>query len=207
MKRFLGWHHIVDRLLHIAIVALSLLFAFLLRFDFKLAADVKPMLVTSLCLAILIKPVVFHFSGFHKGWRKYFETGDLLRIAARNATASIAFATAVYLIVGFQFPRSVILIDFALALLFTGAIRFAVVLFKELDRAKDSGAHTKRILIHGLGEGAVSLVREIQSNRASEYEIAGFLDDDPVNSREHIMGVPVLGRSSDAARIAGRMRD
>ena len=72
MKRFLGWHHIVDRLLHIAIVALSLLFAFLLRFDFKLAADVKPMLVTSLCLAILIKPVVFHFSGFDIVFRNFF---------------------------------------------------------------------------------------------------------------------------------------
>ena len=207
MKRILGWHHIVDRLLHIAIVAGSLVIAFLLRFDFSLSRSDVHGLTAGLLIAIVVKPVVFQFFGFHKGWRKYFETGDLLRIAAGNAAASIVVAAAVYVIVGRAFPRSVLLIDFGLALLLTGAIRFAVVFSQEIERGHGTHPHSKRILIHGLGEGAISLLREIQSNPVSEFEVAGFLDDDPRNSREHIMGAPVLGSSCDAARIATRMRN
>ena len=206
MKRFLGWHHIVDRLLHVAIVALALLFAFLLRFDFSLSpADVHDLLI-ALCVAVVIKPVVFHFSGLHKGWRQYVESGDLARIFISNIAASMTFAGVTFLIAGAGFPRSVYFIDFVLALLLTGGIRFIVYFIQQNIREAHTRPHGKRILIHGLGESAFSLVREIQSKPASEYEVVGFLDDDPVNLKERSLGTRVLGTSRDAAQVVSQLR-
>ena len=206
MRRFLGWHHIVDRLLHVAIVALALLFAFLLRFDFSLSPANVHCLLIGLCVAVAIKPVIFHFSGLHKGWRQYVESGDLGRIFVSNIAASMTFSGVTYLIAGAAFPRSVYFIDFILALLLTGGIRFMVYFIQQSLREAHTRPHSKRILIHGLGESALSLVREIQSKPASEYEVAGFLDDDPLNLKERALGIRVLGTSRDAAQVVSQLR-
>src|SRR5581483_8129406 len=61
------------------------------------------------------------------------------------------------------------------------------------------------ILIYGAGAAGAELVREIHSNRCTQYSVKGFLDDDPLKQGAVIHGVPVLGTGRDAVAIVQRL--
>jgi FlaA1/EpsC-like NDP-sugar epimerase len=51
----------------------------------------------------------------------------------------------------------------------------------------------KRLLIIGAGDSGEKILREIRDNPRLNYEVIGFLDDDPGKKGMRIHGVPVLG--------------
>jgi FlaA1/EpsC-like NDP-sugar epimerase len=51
----------------------------------------------------------------------------------------------------------------------------------------------KRLLIIGAGDSGEKMLREIRDNPRLDYEVVGFLDDDPEKKGMSIHGVPVLG--------------
>ncbi|MDI7261492.1 MAG: nucleoside-diphosphate sugar epimerase/dehydratase, partial [Thermodesulfobacteriota bacterium] len=51
----------------------------------------------------------------------------------------------------------------------------------------------KRLLIIGAGDSGEKILREIKDNPRLNYEVMGFLDDDPKKRGKKIHGVPVLG--------------
>jgi FlaA1/EpsC-like NDP-sugar epimerase len=51
----------------------------------------------------------------------------------------------------------------------------------------------KRLLIIGAGDAGEKMLREIHDNPRLNYEVVGFLDDDPKKKGMRIHGIPVLG--------------
>jgi FlaA1/EpsC-like NDP-sugar epimerase len=49
------------------------------------------------------------------------------------------------------------------------------------------------LLIIGAGDAGEKMLREIRDNSRLNYEVVGFLDDDPKKREMRIHGVPVLG--------------
>ncbi|MCJ7494622.1 MAG: hypothetical protein MUP68_10345 [Deltaproteobacteria bacterium] len=103
------------------------------------------------------------------------------------------------------FPRSVFIIDGFLTFIFIGGIRTVIrLLLSEKERGLYFLFHNpfskgkitkpkKRLLIIGAGDAGEKMLREIHDNPRLNYEVVGFLDDDPNKKGMRIHGVPVLG--------------
>jgi hypothetical protein len=64
------------------------------------------------------------------------------------------------------------------------------------------GALRQRILIVGAGWSGRTLAETMQDEFAAEFEVLGFVDDDPTKQQTQIGNVPVLGDTSDVLRLA-----
>ena len=99
------------------LIALSVLGAFILRFDW-LFFNERTEFVPFLVAAILVKPAVFGLFGLYRRYWAYATVRDLVAIVAAVATASALLTVGVTIAVSSrslaQFSRSVILIDLLL---------------------------------------------------------------------------------------------
>jgi FlaA1/EpsC-like NDP-sugar epimerase len=182
--------------------AISLVAAFLLRFDFVLGAREQSLLRRELLVFVLIKAVVFYVFGLHRiAWR-LVGVFDLLRAMLANLCASILAVIVAVAVVGPQIPISVYIVDGLLCFLLTAGIPVCVRLHRDMTI---SGTHRKRdrknLLIYGAGAAGLTLAREIRSNGKLATKVVGFLDDDPKKLYTSFVGIPILGAGRDAARL------
>ncbi len=54
-----------------------------------------------------------------------------------------------------------------------------------------------RVLVVGAGWAGKALIEAVHTHAASEYDVVGFVDDDPARQGETVEGLPVLGSSAD----------
>lgn len=124
-------------------------------------------------------------------------------------SSSITLYSTIYLIVamigieGLFIPLSVPLIEGLLSVLVLGALRITVrVIFNEDFFKKKGEVKQKRILIAGAGNAGAMIAREMIRNPRSGYLPVAFLDDAIINWGQNIMGIPVVGRTSQMSEIA-----
>ncbi|HLI86682.1 MAG TPA: nucleoside-diphosphate sugar epimerase/dehydratase [Bryobacteraceae bacterium] len=191
----------------LALAAVSLEAAFLLRFEFTLPPDQRRLLELGFFIFVPFKLVAFYFFGLHRAWWRIVGLFDLVRIGLANLSGSAA-ATAVCLIsIGPEFPRSVYILDAILCFLLTAALQFSYRIITEVIRARAADFDSqKTIFIYGAGSAGLTLAREIRSNPRLNTRVAGFLDDDARKHHSSVLGIPVLGSGRDAARLTERAR-
>src|SRR5215472_6940952 len=169
--------------------------AFLLRFDFSPDQTARRFFFQTVALVVAVKLPFFYVFGLLRGWWRYVGISDLLDLSK----AAIASSTILLGIIQIGtwpagYPRSVLLLDLALAILATGGARCAVRLYRE-------GVHgvsaQKNTLVIGAGEAGSAIVRELQRNPHLDYKPVGFLDDNSSKKGIKIHGIKVLG-STDA---------
>jgi len=124
-------------------------------------------------------------------------------------SSSITLYSTIYLIVamigieGLFIPLSVPLIEGLLSVLVLGALRITVRVISNEDFFKKKGeVKQKRILIAGAGNAGAMIAREMIRNPRSGYLPVAFLDDAIINWGQNIMGIPVVGRTSQMSEIA-----
>jgi FlaA1/EpsC-like NDP-sugar epimerase len=195
------------RLWKASVIALSLVWAFLLRFDFTIPGEEMRHLKTGLVLALIAKLTIFYLLRADRGWWTFTGISDVLRLFAANVGGSLLFFAAALVFIGVNFPRSVYLIDLLLCFLVSCGSRLSVRLYYESILPEMSSAKgTKGLLIYGAGAAGLNLVREIRATPSLKYRIVGFLDDDPRKQHAKLLGVEVCGRGRDAARIVDKFR-
>lgn len=69
-------------------------------------------------------------------------------------------------------------------------------------KAHPAGHKRSRILLIGAGRAGMMAARELRYQSSAEYEIAGFLDDDPLKQGSVIQGLKVLGPIEELSRLA-----
>jgi len=99
--------HLLNRLAYLASIALSLVAAFLLRFDFAIPADELEHLAKALLVLVPVKVMVFHIARLHRTWDWFTDIGDVMYLLLANGAASIASTLAIWSLVGAAFPRSI----------------------------------------------------------------------------------------------------
>lgn len=194
----------LERACHLAVVALSVTGAFLLRFDLTLPLVVIPILKRALLIAVLVKLPIFDLIGFYRGMRRFVGIPDLYLVFLSNVTGSVLFMVISMLWIGPAMPRSVLIIDAVLCFVATALVRFSDRIWYETFRDHATPERTG-ILIYGAGAAGAELVREIRSNRCTRYEVKGFLDDDPSKHHARILGLPVLGSGRHAVGIVQQL--
>jgi FlaA1/EpsC-like NDP-sugar epimerase len=187
------------------IVVCSLVFAYALRFDLSIPNKYWPRIISLSPVLLVLKLSSFWYFGCFRGWWRYVSMPDLAQLIKANILASLAFL--VYSVVIYRLdliPRTVLFLDGILCFLLLGGIRFTARVFRESFRPfqfKFNRHHT-RVLIVGAGDAGQLIARESRSNPHLNFNIVGFIDDDPVKMKGVFQGVEVLGPREQIETIA-----
>jgi FlaA1/EpsC-like NDP-sugar epimerase len=187
--------------------ALSLVAAFLLRFEFAIPASEIKFLELGLCIFVPVRSLVFCGFRLHRITWRLVTLVDVIRIGAANLAAAMLASTATIVLFGPAFPSSIYVLEGALCFLVTVGLLSSVRLYEEVLRRNGPATDgEKSVLIYGAGAAGVALVHEIRANPRVGMGVAGFLDDDAAKLNACIAGVSVLGAGRDAPRLLARFK-
>jgi FlaA1/EpsC-like NDP-sugar epimerase len=198
-----GRHRLLQLLIDAGIVALSWFLAFELRFDKGLPVFYDTLLRRTILIVVAIKVVVFLLFGFHRRWWRYVSVNDMWGAARGVVVASLVADVTVYLVSpvhNVRLPRSIAVMD----LLITMALIAGARLFARTVIERPRGgivARGREVIIVGAGDAGRTVVEEMQRSRMLRYTPIGFVDDDPTKKNMRILGVRVLGTTSDLPRL------
>ncbi len=187
---------------HLGLWSAALALAFLLRFDFHVPAEHAAKIHVWLPVLLCFRVLTFYRWGLFRGLWRYTGAKDLTAIVQATTIATLA-VTAI-LVFGLQtFPRSILIIEWLLAVMLVGGMRFSIRWLKPShEPALPAEQRKHRILILGAGDAAEMLIREIQHRHGARFQAVGLLDDDPLKHGAQIHGVRVFGNIGDLPRVA-----
>jgi FlaA1/EpsC-like NDP-sugar epimerase len=186
---------------------MAYLSAYLLRFEGQIPVNEWKAIIAVMPYIVSFKLLTFVVFGLYKGMWRYTGLIDLLNVLKATMTSSVLIILAILFAYHFKgFPRSVFVLDWILTFIFIVGIRVVIRLqlskkekgllsirqFNPFSKKRISRAR-KRLLIIGAGDTGEKMVREIRDNPRLNYEVVGFLDDDPKKKEMKIHGVTVLG--------------
>jgi FlaA1/EpsC-like NDP-sugar epimerase len=198
-----GRHRLLQLLIDAGIVALSWFLAFEVRFDHGLPVFYDTLLRRTILIVVAIKVAVFLLFGFHRRWWRYVSVNDMWGAARGVVVASLVADVTVYLVSpvhNVRLPRSIAVMD----LLITMALIAGARLFARTVIERPRGgivARGREVIIVGAGDAGRTVVEEMQRSRMLRYTPIGFVDDDPTKKNMRILGVRVLGTTSDLPRL------
>lgn len=179
------------------LIALSLLLAFLLRFDFSIPPPQYDLFLECLLVVLLVKPLVFVVTGFYNSLWRYASIQDGLEILKAVSLSSILAVSVVFFLREFTpLPRSIFLLDWILLIGLIVASRLVWRVYRESYFVSNS-CEGPRTLIIGAGEAGSLLLKEIRRHPHTSYNVVGFVDDDAEKRGMKLHGVPVLGTTKN----------
>ncbi|MHC4616948.1 MAG: polysaccharide biosynthesis protein [Planctomycetota bacterium] len=165
-----------------------------------------------LSFLVVIKVVVFGLFKQYRGWWRYVGISDLTGIL-RASLVSTLIIVCLWTALIFAPPtvrqrlqtltevgQGVFFADLFITFLLLAGLRMLVRLYHEEFRTIESG-RLKRFVIVGAGNAGEALLREIHRMPVAQYDVVGFIDDDPAKQRTHIHGIPILGRVEQLPKI------
>ena len=167
-------------------------------------------LLWMLGVVVVVRPLVYYFFGIYLRLWRYASIRELLLILSAVTTASVIISgimLGLFLSNVFPgFPRSVLIIDWLLSIMFAGGLRFIFRLMAENPSLAAKGnlirsRRNKLVLVIGAGDAGAMVVRELQKNPQLSMKPIGFLDDDPAKKDSKIHGVPVLASLEQIGHI------
>src|SRR3954447_23065422 len=219
--------------LDLAVIALSIVGAMLLRFDTLRFADEALIYFPAALFPLVVRPPINIVGGLYSRAWAYASVGELARIFIVVVVGSLVGMVVFYgLLVplGVQgagtavgrFPRSFFVLEGLLTLAGMGGVRFLIRASSEWDtwrpgdpdrRGRGVGADGSgpvSTLVYGAGDIGATVLRTIGSAADGlGMRVVGVLDDDPRKRNQIIRGVKVLGalgELEDIARVTGARR-
>jgi FlaA1/EpsC-like NDP-sugar epimerase len=201
-------------LAHIVAFAASLMMAFLLVNNMQFSTESNWLFVQYpkllLCF-LIIKILVFAYFKQFQGWWRYVGISDLLMIVKASLVSTLILVVLwfgllsaeplrIYLRDLTTISQSIFLLDMFATVVLLGGLRMAVRLYHEEFSTEQAGK-LKKFLIIGAGNAGEALLREIHRMPVEQYDVIGFIDDDPAKQGMNIHGIPVLGRIDQLPQI------
>jgi len=151
---------------------ISLQLAYALRFDFVIDPKHMVNFLSVFVVLALLKVLFFlFFKVYNITWR-YFGLDDALQLIKAHFSAAITFILLFYIFYDFfiPMPRSTIIIDLFLSLMFTGALRISKrTLSEQLKQGDD-----RRTMIIGVNPKTSSIIKSAQNGALDYFPIAIF---------------------------------
>jgi len=193
----------------IVLIFVSILGSYALRFELgDQFFQYLPSAYWLLGSSLLIKPMVYYLFGMYRRMWMYASVQELKLIIVSVTTASVIVSSIVISLLSFGvfegLPRSVLVIDWILSLVFVGGIRFSLRIIGDsiaVGSAPSKSGDHRRLIIVGAGDAGALVVREIQKNPQMKLLPVGFLDDNPAKQNQQIYGIPVVGTITDLSKV------
>jgi FlaA1/EpsC-like NDP-sugar epimerase len=197
---------------HILAFAFSLLLSFLLTRNMQFQSDWLVYQYPQLLAGFLvIKLIVFGMFKKFRGWWRYAGISDLISISKASLVSTLIIVVLWFIAANIPILRQkmgdlpdvnsgVFILDMFVTILLLGGLRMMVRLYHEEFYREESG-HLKRFLIIGAGNSGEALLREMHRMTVAQYEVIGFIDDDPAKQDMSIHDISVLGTVDELPRI------
>ena len=199
MSKLLNYRKPVILLSQAALITLTYICSFLLRFDFRLGTAERFLIVQTVLLVLAVKLLVFYCFGLLRGWWRYVGLSDALDISKASVISFACLYLGIKLLIDLAgYPRSVLIIDMALTVLVVGGTRFLVRAYTE---GLQHSADERSVLVVGAGRAGSTIVREMKRNPQLGMRPIGFVDDDPSKHGIRIHGVRVLGSTDRISEV------
>jgi FlaA1/EpsC-like NDP-sugar epimerase len=168
-------------------------------------------LLCMLGISLILKPLVFYLFGLYRRIWIYASVRELRLIVLAVTTASALTSTIMLVLfnrVFNKFPRSVLIIDWILTLMFAGGLRFSMrMLAENRNRPLPFGnIKVNNALIIGAGDAGALVANELLKNPQLNLKLIGFLDDNPEKLNQQIHGISVIGRLKDLDKVINRRK-
>jgi len=183
------------------VITLSLIGAYMLRFDFLIPKEMYSNASYFLVVLIFSKLSVNVVFNVYSGLWRYTSIADLLNIIKASSAGTVLSVALTAMVIGFfAVPRSIFFIDYILSTIGFISARAAVRIYSNyyVNKQKNSTSviieNKTKILLLGAGWSAEKIVRDILENPSTPYKIVGLLDDDESKSNTTIHGIPIYGK-------------
>jgi UDP-GlcNAc:undecaprenyl-phosphate/decaprenyl-phosphate GlcNAc-1-phosphate transferase len=190
---------VFEVLLDVVLAMVSLVAAFLLRFDGQIPSDTGRDLAQVFALVMAAKLIALQVSGAYNGLWQYAGLRDLFRLlrGAGFATLSVLAIIALWLRFG-ALSRGAFIIDGLLFAMLLIASRMAFRMLRVVLGGPQQPSRTK-VLLWGAGSRGEELARRLLDRPEEGFIPVGFLDDDPLKRGRRIHDLVVQGDSASAA--------
>ncbi|MBN2209961.1 MAG: polysaccharide biosynthesis protein [Sedimentisphaerales bacterium] len=197
-------------LAHAACFTVALFLCFLVDSGMRIGEWFPRVFLAWLGVTLAVKLIVYGLLHQFQGWWRYASVPDLLGIIKGSYISTIILFViwwgSMWLIPSHmgiyeRVPQSVMLMDLAATIIVLCGVRLAIRLYYEETHTVAEG-RLSRLLIVGAGNAGEVLLREIQRMATANYEVIGFIDDDPRKLKARIYGVSVLGSTEQIKEIA-----
>ena len=155
------------------------------------------------CVGIFI--ITTYRSGYRTG---SFE--EIIALACQFFTSGLFASLMLYVIIGNRSLRFESALLISLLALFGSLLVRAIVRtqrgkqFSVLGKTGFEDLQREPVLVIGAGVAGNEIVRMARADKNCPYRIVGLLDDDPAKSHLKLSGVPVVGKTTELAKIASR---
>ncbi|MDB4951348.1 MAG: UDP-N-acetylglucosamine 4,6-dehydratase [Gemmatimonadetes bacterium] len=191
--------------LHLALVPLAYWIAFQLRFDFAVPREQMARFYDTLPYLLAIRMGAFAVFGLYHGWWRHVGMRDLTDLVKAITLSSGLFLLTLFFRAELSaYPRSILCLDWAAALMVFGGIRFAGRAFREQRFSLGRVARGKRTLVIGAGIAADRFIRHCHQDGGGKAYPVGLVDDDPMKLGMRMHGVRVLGTAAEVPAIVAR---
>lgn len=188
----------------LVLFAAALILAYGVRFSLEIPEKEWVRILFLLPFLLPTKMVVFMLMGVYRGMWRYTSVPDAIRLVKASILATLTVMTALTLVQQFWgYSRSVFVADCIFTIFFCGGFRMAIrilatnkrAMLKFWDREPEDNLPVRhvRLLIIGAGDAAASIIREIQGNPRSSYDVVACIDDDHHKHGQTMLEVPVRG--------------
>jgi len=192
--------------LNLILTVIGYRLAYELRFDFATPAEQSELFWLSLPLLVVFRFAAYANSGVFRAQWLHFGPQDLLRLAIAVTLSSLGFAAVVHVShLSPGVPRSVLLIEWAGAILLAGGIPLISRALREtpVPFIKPRG---RRTLIIGAGARAEQVLREARQGESCTVNPVGLIGLDGTRRDTTIHGVPVVGTMDELPAVCARLK-
>jgi FlaA1/EpsC-like NDP-sugar epimerase len=151
-----------------------------------------------------MKLVIFAMFGLYSKLWRFVDQKDFEAILRAVVVSTVGLIVVLFLfsIGRHDPPRSVVALDFLLALVFVSGARFAVrALVERPQRGPFLERAAHEVLIVGAGNGGQQVAFELRRNPGLASAPVGYVDDDPRKQGMRIAGHKVLGTTDELPRV------
>jgi len=179
-------------------INISMLLAFMIRFDWNPSALMIEACVFFMILASVIRVGTFFVSGAYQWSFRHASISEALNIFKAVTVGSLLIITTAFFMRQdgmLGMGRTVLLIDYLVCYFLISASRFLPRFFMKFRNLRRS--NLKRVLIVGAGTAGEMVVRELITVTNGMYRPIGFVDDNRLKMHSHIHGIKILGTTDD----------
>ena len=194
-KFVLQYHRPLVVSLNMLLTACSFVTALGLRFDFNLQDRLTfTYAFMPFVLLCAIRMGAYTYFRLNQGYWRYVSTSEAVDILKAHVLSSVIFMASVGFLRINSFPRSIVLIEFALSLLFSaGARLFVRLVCERYLSSHELTQDSKEVVVIGAGVSGHLLVKTLKGMPRRPYRPVAFFDDNESLFGASIHGVTVAG--------------
>lgn len=186
----------------LAAVAAAWLLAFSLRFNFDVPVEFVASAHRSLLWVVPLFGILFFSFGLYRGVWRFASLSDMRHILGAVGSGGVLVVMAVVFLRLGVIPRSVLVMQPVLLIVFMGGSRFAYRSWKEHRLYGPARMRGQPVVILGAGEAADSLLREM--NRSGAWYAVALVSNRPANQGRRLHGLPVFAPMAELPTVAQR---